>query len=115
MSAVAATAGPPLVVIRADGTIHTAAGGGLPIGLFEDAEPAVEEFEFAPGDTLLLYSDGVLMRHHLTGALRPGTASRHRLMFADEPVGLLVAGINPCSPISRRRPTRRRVNPRFAG
>ncbi|HEY8113012.1 MAG TPA: SpoIIE family protein phosphatase [Actinomycetes bacterium] len=95
MSAVAATAGhPPLVMIRADGTIHTAAGGGLPIGLFEDAEPAVEEFEFEPGDTLLLYSDGVLDATSPDGELfGPERLADTALMFADEPVGLLVAGI----------------------
>ena len=95
MSAVAATAGhPPLLMIRADGTIHTAAGGGLPIGLFEDAEPAVEKFEFEPGDTLLLYSDGVLDATSPDGELfGPERLADTALMFADEPVGLLVAGI----------------------
>lgn len=55
------TAGhPPAIIIRADGTIHTTGGGGVPLGLFEDFEPAVESVELNEGDTLFLHSDGVL-------------------------------------------------------
>jgi serine phosphatase RsbU (regulator of sigma subunit)/PAS domain-containing protein len=95
MNAVTATAGhPPLVVVRSGGTIRTAAGGGLPIGLFEDAEPAVEEFEFEPGDTAMLYSDGVLEARSPTGELFGTDRLADTVsMLADEPVGLLVAGL----------------------
>jgi serine phosphatase RsbU (regulator of sigma subunit) len=56
-----ATAGhPPAIVVKADGVLRTGLGGGLPLGLFDDAEPDVEIFDLEPGDTLLLYSDGVL-------------------------------------------------------
>lgn len=56
-----ATAGhPPPILVKASGMLRTGIGGGLPLGLFEDAEPAVEEFDLDAGDTLFLYSDGVL-------------------------------------------------------
>jgi len=61
LQATIGTAGhPPAIVIRADGTIRTTGGGGVPLGLFEDFEPAIESFALAEGDTLFLHSDGVL-------------------------------------------------------
>jgi serine phosphatase RsbU (regulator of sigma subunit) len=34
-------------------------GGGLPLGLFPDAEPATQELTMNAGDVLFLYTDGV--------------------------------------------------------
>ncbi|HEX6471535.1 MAG TPA: SpoIIE family protein phosphatase [Streptosporangiaceae bacterium] len=62
-----ATAGhQPAILIRRDGVIRTMSGGGLPLGLFDDFEPAVESLELDEGDTLLLHSDGVLDACDLT-------------------------------------------------
>ncbi|MEO5616175.1 MAG: GAF domain-containing SpoIIE family protein phosphatase [Candidatus Eisenbacteria bacterium] len=44
---------------RADGRIEMLKTGGLPLGLFEDTEFVEGVSSFAPGDSLLLYSDGV--------------------------------------------------------
>jgi serine phosphatase RsbU (regulator of sigma subunit) len=44
---------------RADGRIEMLTTGGIPLGLFEDTEFTEGETGFAPGDSLLLYSDGV--------------------------------------------------------
>jgi sigma-B regulation protein RsbU (phosphoserine phosphatase) len=44
---------------RHNGELETLSTGGLPLGLFEDTQFAVSQVRFAPGDTLLLYSDGV--------------------------------------------------------
>lgn len=49
---------PPLLR-RADGTIEKLAEGGVPIGVFDEWEYTEGTVVFAPGDTLLLYSDGV--------------------------------------------------------
>ncbi|MEU8797219.1 SpoIIE family protein phosphatase [Spirillospora sp. NPDC048819] len=55
------TAGhPPAVVVRADGVIRSASRGGVPLGLFEDFEAGLDTVELTVGDTLILYSDGVL-------------------------------------------------------
>ncbi|MEV0403778.1 SpoIIE family protein phosphatase [Actinoallomurus sp. NPDC050550] len=52
---------PPAVLIRRDGLIRTLSGGGIPLGLFaDDFEVGVESLELEPGDTLFLYSDGVV-------------------------------------------------------
>jgi PAS domain S-box-containing protein len=61
LQATLGTAGhPPAILVRADGTIRTTGGGGVPLGLFEDFEPGVETFDLSEGDTLFLHSDGVL-------------------------------------------------------
>ena len=52
---------PPAVLIRRDGLIRTLSGGGIPLGLFaDDFEVGIESLELATGDTLFLYSDGVV-------------------------------------------------------
>src|SRR5579872_789250 len=49
--------GPALV--RPDGRVDVLSGGGLPLGLFPDADPQIEEIELGEGDLLFFYSDGV--------------------------------------------------------
>ena len=66
LTVVLASAGHPgPVLLRRDGRVQQASGGGLPLGIFPDAEPGREEYELAPGDTLIFYTDG------LTGACGP--------------------------------------------
>jgi serine phosphatase RsbU (regulator of sigma subunit)/PAS domain-containing protein len=50
---------PGPAVVRPDGRVDVLSGGGLPLGLFPDAEPAVQELELGSGDLLFFYSDGV--------------------------------------------------------
>jgi serine phosphatase RsbU (regulator of sigma subunit) len=50
---------PAPVLIRPDGRTQVLQGGGLPLGIFPDAEPATEEIELAAGDTLFLFTDGL--------------------------------------------------------
>jgi len=50
---------PPAVVLRSDGRVLMASGGGLPLGLFPDAGPATQELALDDGDILFLYTDGV--------------------------------------------------------
>ncbi len=49
--------GPALV--RPDGRVDVLSGGGLPLGLFPDADPHVEELQLGEDDLLFFYSDGV--------------------------------------------------------
>ncbi|HUK70762.1 MAG TPA: SpoIIE family protein phosphatase [Streptosporangiaceae bacterium] len=57
---VLASAGQPgPLLVRPDGRVRPLAGGGLPLGFFEDARPSTEQLELEPGDLLFLYSDGV--------------------------------------------------------
>jgi serine phosphatase RsbU (regulator of sigma subunit)/PAS domain-containing protein len=50
---------PAAAVLRSDGGVLMASGGGLPLGLFPDAEPATQELTLDDGDILFLYTDGV--------------------------------------------------------
>jgi serine phosphatase RsbU (regulator of sigma subunit) len=49
----------PALVRRASGAIEKLSGGGLPVGLFETLKPRMMRAELAPGDLMLLYTDGV--------------------------------------------------------
>lgn len=50
---------PSPVVVRGDGSLQWIRGAGALLGVFEDAELAEEELRLHPGDTLVLYTDGV--------------------------------------------------------
>ncbi len=50
---------PAAAVLRSDGRVRMMSGGGLPLGLFPDAEPATQELDLDVGDVLFLYTDGV--------------------------------------------------------
>jgi len=50
---------PGPAVVRADGRVEIMDGGGLPLGLFPDAQPDHADLELAPGDLLFFYTDGV--------------------------------------------------------
>ena len=57
---VLASAGhPAAAVLRSDGPVLMTHGGGLPLGLFPDAQPATQELVLEDGDVLFLYTDGV--------------------------------------------------------
>ncbi len=50
---------PAAAVLRSDGRVRMMAGGGLPLGLFADAEPTTQEVALDIGDVLFLYTVGV--------------------------------------------------------
>ena len=50
---------PAPIVLRADGSVETAGAGGTLIGLVDDPRLAETTTELAPGDAVLLYTDGV--------------------------------------------------------
>jgi serine phosphatase RsbU (regulator of sigma subunit)/PAS domain-containing protein len=57
---VLASAGHPWpVLVRPDGRTQVLPGGGLPLGIFPDAEPATQEIDLDPGDLLFFFSDGL--------------------------------------------------------
>jgi serine phosphatase RsbU (regulator of sigma subunit)/PAS domain-containing protein len=57
---VLASAGHPgPALVRPDGRVDVLGGGGLPLGLFPDADPHVEHLELGPGDLMFFYSDGI--------------------------------------------------------
>jgi len=50
---------PGPAVVRPDGRVEVLSGGGLPLGLFPDAEPERAAPELGQDDLLFFYSDGV--------------------------------------------------------
>jgi serine phosphatase RsbU (regulator of sigma subunit)/PAS domain-containing protein len=57
---VLATAGHPgPVLVRPDGRAQLVPGGGVPLGIFPDPEPATIELELTTGDVLFFYTDGL--------------------------------------------------------
>jgi serine phosphatase RsbU (regulator of sigma subunit)/PAS domain-containing protein len=82
---------PGPVLLRPDGRTQVLDGGGLPLGIFPDAEPATQEVDLEPGDLLFLYTDG------LTSACGPDLAQfDERLadelaVLAGKPAAALVA------------------------
>ncbi len=57
---VLASAGHPSpVLIRPDGRAQLLPGGGVPLGIFADPEPASRELQLAAGDILFFYTDGL--------------------------------------------------------
>ena len=60
LNAVLGSAGHPgPVLVRPDGRAQVLAGGGLPLGIFPDAEPVTHELELATGDVLFFCTDGL--------------------------------------------------------
>src|SRR5215472_10179411 len=51
---------PGPVLVRPDGRAHQMRGGGLPLGIFADAELGTEEHELSPGDVLVFFTDGLV-------------------------------------------------------
>jgi serine phosphatase RsbU (regulator of sigma subunit)/PAS domain-containing protein len=48
------------VLVRPDGRTQVLQGGGLPLGIFPDSEPATQELDLDAGDLLFLFTDGLI-------------------------------------------------------
>ncbi len=57
--ALASAGHPGPALVRPDGRVDVLSGGGLPLGLFPDADPHAEELQLGEDDLLFFYSDGV--------------------------------------------------------
>lgn len=64
---------PAAALVRASGVVTFTPGGGLPLGIFGDAETLTEKVSLRASDTLVLYSDGVTERRAADGSIY-GTA-----------------------------------------
>ncbi|HUL25359.1 MAG TPA: SpoIIE family protein phosphatase [Streptosporangiaceae bacterium] len=57
---------PAPLLLRPDGELRQLRGGGLPLGIFPEVGPGLEQHDLSAGDTLIFYSDGLADAH------RPG-------------------------------------------
>jgi len=84
---------PGPVLVRPDGRAQVLNGGGLPLGIFPDAEPSTQELDLDAGDLLFLHTDG------LTSACGPDMVQfEERLTdelaaLAGEPPAVLVSRV----------------------
>ena len=85
---------PGPVLVRPDGRAQVLNGGGVPLGIFPDAEPATQELDLDPGDLLFLHTDG------LTSACGPDIVQFEERL-TDELTAL--AGEPPAALVSRVR------------
>jgi sigma-B regulation protein RsbU (phosphoserine phosphatase) len=81
---------PPALLLRATGQVeYLDTPGGMLVGIVEDADFAATSTTLTPGDTLLLYTDGLTEAH--TGA-RPGE------LFGADGLRAFVRGLGPSGP-----------------
>jgi phosphoserine phosphatase RsbU/P len=57
---------PPLI-LGAGGGMRRIESGGMPVGMFEMAPYSCDQIELKPGDTMVIYSDGVTEAHNVAG------------------------------------------------
>ncbi|MER7500306.1 SpoIIE family protein phosphatase [Nonomuraea pusilla] len=57
----------PAALLGADGTVRFAVGGGVPLGISVEAETGVEELTIGVGETLVLYSEGLISSRNERG------------------------------------------------
>lgn len=81
------------VLIRRDGRTRTLGGGGYPLGLFEDTEAEGENVRLDPGDTLVLYSDGVTDTRSLEGGYFGDRLTGELSVMAGKPVTGMVSAL----------------------
>ena len=95
---------PAPIVLRADGSVETAGAGGTLIGLVDDPRLAETTTELAPGDAVLLYTDGVTEASPAPGVDAGGARGRGaRPPRARPPRSSSTAWRTPRSAASRRR------------
>ncbi|MFG1695560.1 SpoIIE family protein phosphatase [Nonomuraea sp. NPDC049309] len=57
----------PAAVLQPDGAVRFAAGGGVPLGISPEAETEVQTLTVAAGETLVLYSEGLVSSRNERG------------------------------------------------
>jgi len=94
LKAVLGSAGHPgPVLVRPDGRAQVLAGGGLPLGIFPDAEPVTHELELATGDVLFFCTDGLTDARSPDQAYFEGSLADGLSTLAGKPPADIVSGL----------------------
>lgn len=94
LHAVLGSAGHPgPVLVRPDGRAQVLAGGGLPLGIFPDAEPVTHEIELATGDVLFFCTDGLTDARSPEQAYFEGSLADSLSTLAGKPPADIVSGM----------------------
>ena len=83
--------GPALV--RPGGRVRMLPGGGLPLGLFPDCEPASAELELSPGDMLFFFTDGVTEARSPENAYFEGRLTTELAALAGRPAHEVISAM----------------------
>jgi len=88
------TAGHPgPAVVRADGRVEMTGGGGLPLGLFSEAQPGLEEIDLGQGDMLFFFTDGLTETRSPDLRYFEERLADELVTLSDRPASEVVAGI----------------------
>ena len=94
LRAVLGSAGHPgPVLVRPDGRAQVLTGGGLPLGIFPDAEPVTHELELATGDVLFFCTDGLTDARSPDQAYFEGSLADGLSTLAGKPPADIVSGL----------------------
>jgi serine phosphatase RsbU (regulator of sigma subunit) len=94
LHAVIGSAGhPAAALLHPDGRVRMMTGGGLPLGLFADAEPATQQLVLDAGDVLFLYTDGVAQARGQGNSYFQDRLADELVGLAGQPPGQLVASM----------------------
>jgi phosphoserine phosphatase RsbU/P len=88
---------PPLLV-HANGAIDKLSPGGTVLGVFAESTYEQGEFPFAPGDRLILYTDGITEGRNAAGdefgeELLAASAAKHRALPADDMLAAMLRDV----------------------
>ncbi|MGE5291164.1 MAG: SpoIIE family protein phosphatase [Micromonosporaceae bacterium] len=94
LHAVVGAAGHPgPALVRPGGEVRMLPAGGLPLGLFPDCEPAAQELDLEPGDTLFFFTDGVTEARSPDGKYFDGLLADELSGLAAQPPGEIIAAM----------------------
>jgi serine phosphatase RsbU (regulator of sigma subunit) len=84
---------PAPVVVRRDGRVLLMEGGGMPLGIFPDAEAGSQEITLTEGDILYLYTDGITEARNLELAYFSDRLEDELSRLAGQPPANIVAAM----------------------
>ena len=88
----------PPMLVRSSGRVDTLAPGGTVLGVFPDSAYSQGDFPIAPGDRLVLYTDGITEGRNTAGdeygeERLAESALRHRRLSADEMLAAMLQDV----------------------
>jgi serine phosphatase RsbU (regulator of sigma subunit) len=90
---IASAGHPGPALVRPDGRVRMLPGGGMPLGLFPDAEPGTHEIELGQGDLVFLFTDGVTEARSPEMAYFEDRLTDELAALASRPPAEIVAGL----------------------
>ncbi len=90
---IASAGHPGPALVRSDGRVRILPGGGMPLGLFPDAEPGTQEIGLGKGDLVFLFTDGVTEARSPEMAYFEDRLTDELAALASLPLAEIIAGL----------------------